>query len=373
MSKHSTASAITIHRDRYRACLLGGAIGDALGAAIEFISLDEIHNQFGSDGIDDYVLAYGRIGAITDDTQMTLFTAEGILRAFVRSYTRGISSIEGVTQYAYLRWLYTQEHDQPPKTQREDESWLDGWLIRLPELYNQRSPGNTCLSALRRLKGGDDGKPVNNSKGCGGIMRMAPVGLMHSLSNPFQTGINLAALTHGHPTGQIASGAFAYLINLLSRNDPLDLINAIQICINEIRKYSNSNETLNAMLLAVNLWSDDSISSNDAIRKIGEGWTAEEALAISIYCSLKASSFQDGILMAVNHDGDSDSTGSISGNILGLVYGLNSISSELVKRLELCDIIVEIADDLYHSPQWPDSSKTSDHFSSTILGKYPGW
>ena len=71
---------ITTH-DRYRGCLLGGAVGDALGAGVEFMSLDEIRGRYGPAGVTGYVPCYGRSGAITDDTQMTLFTAEGLLRA----------------------------------------------------------------------------------------------------------------------------------------------------------------------------------------------------------------------------------------------------------------------------------------------------
>jgi ADP-ribosylglycohydrolase len=74
---------------RIRGCLLGGAVGDALGAPVEFLSLQEIRDKFGPAGIHDYARAYGRRGAIADDTQMTLFTAEGLLRATMRWLDRG--------------------------------------------------------------------------------------------------------------------------------------------------------------------------------------------------------------------------------------------------------------------------------------------
>lgn len=69
----------------YRGCLVGGAAGDALGAPVEFRSLSEITKQFGTGGVRDFVAAYGRLGAITDDTQMTLFTAEGLICAAVKA------------------------------------------------------------------------------------------------------------------------------------------------------------------------------------------------------------------------------------------------------------------------------------------------
>ena len=95
-------------RDRYQGCLLGGAVGDALGAPVEFLRRTEILKRFGPRGIVDLAPAYGKVGAITDDTQMTLFTAEGMLRAYVRGMLRGICHQPSMIHKAYLRWLYTQ-------------------------------------------------------------------------------------------------------------------------------------------------------------------------------------------------------------------------------------------------------------------------
>src|SRR5215469_1142760 len=92
----------------FRGCLLGGAVGDALGAPVEFMSYANIVREFGPEGIRDFAPAYGRLGAITDDTQMTLFTAEGLLRAYVRGCLKGICHPPSVVHHAYLRWLITQ-------------------------------------------------------------------------------------------------------------------------------------------------------------------------------------------------------------------------------------------------------------------------
>ena len=77
-------------RDKFRGCLLGGALGDALGAPVEFMQRDDILREFGANGITEFALAYDGLGTITDDTQMTLFTAEGLLRAEVRTWSHGI-------------------------------------------------------------------------------------------------------------------------------------------------------------------------------------------------------------------------------------------------------------------------------------------
>ena len=94
---------------------------------------------------------------------------------------------------------------------------------------------------------------------------------------------------------------------------------------------------------------DTSVSDQTAIRELGEGWVAEEALAIAVFCSLRYSNdFEKGIIAAVNHDGDSDSTGAITGNILGAHLGISQIPGHFVENLELKDVILEIADDLAH-------------------------
>lgn len=82
---------------RFLGCLLGGAVGDALGASVEFMKRSEILAHFGPKGITQHAPIYGGLGKITDDTQMTLFTAEGLIRGWVRSCFNGITSYPGAT------------------------------------------------------------------------------------------------------------------------------------------------------------------------------------------------------------------------------------------------------------------------------------
>ncbi len=182
-------------KDHFRGCLLGGAVGDALGWPVEFLRMNEIKKKYGEEGITDLVEGVNGKAQITDDTQMTLFTAEGILRAENRRREKGISCPPTLVYHAYLRWLHTQGYPQ----NKDKNSIYDGWLIGIKELYASRAPGNTCLSALSSGSMGTIEQPINNSKGCGGVMRAAPVGLFYRKEEAFQIACECAALTHGHP------------------------------------------------------------------------------------------------------------------------------------------------------------------------------
>jgi hypothetical protein len=129
-------------------CLLGGAVGDALGAPIEFMNLSQIRAIFGPSGLADYVEAYGKRSAITDDTQMVLFTAEGLLRAFNRGEERGICYPPSVVHHAHTRWLLTQGGKSTYQSYYQFLEFPNGWLIKIQQLHSRRAPGRSCLSAL---------------------------------------------------------------------------------------------------------------------------------------------------------------------------------------------------------------------------------
>jgi ADP-ribosylglycohydrolase len=333
---------------RYRGCLLGGAIGDALGAPIEFMSLPQIRQHFGAAGLQSYPDDAGGLGRFTDDTQMTLFTAEGLLRAQHRAMLKGIAGARCAIVYqSYLRWLYTQ--GLRPETIPAGHGVYDvekGWLINQASLHRRRAPGRTCLCALQSGTCGSIQMPVNDSKGCGGIMRMAPVGLMYyyNLEAAFNIGCELAAITHGHPTGYLATGCFSAIIAGLAQGK--DLPSAIHATIPLLTSHAGYQECLQAIDNAL-AYVDTHSPTPKNIEALGAGWVAEEALAISLFCSLHyQDDFKAGVLAAINHGGDSDSTGAITGNILGLVLGVQAIPPEWIENLEMVEIVEQIAQDM---------------------------
>jgi ADP-ribosylglycohydrolase len=333
----------TEQRSRIRGSLLAGAIGDALGAPIEFMSLGEIRHRHGAAGVTGYLPAYGRDGgAITDDTQMTLFTVEGLLRARNRDSHYGIVDIPGVLLRAYWRWLVTQGETWPDPSM--PASAQRSWLMEVHELNRRRAPGNTCLAALRGGQRGTIEQPTNDSKGCGAVMRSAPFGLigMHS-PQPFELATRCAVLTHGHPSGYLTAGVLAESIAAVLDGATLDA--ALDRATNLLRAHAGHDETLRAVESARQLAAEGD-PTTERIEQLGAGWVAEEALAISIYCALTTSDLRQALLLAVNHSGDSDSTGSITGNIVGAIQGEAALPADLLAELELADVITRLADDL---------------------------
>jgi ADP-ribosylglycohydrolase len=362
-------------REQFQGCLLGGAVGDALGAPVEFISRASILARFGEEGIRDMVPVYGRVGAITDDTQMALFTAEGLLRGFVRSRLRGMCHPPSVIAYSYQRWLHTQGFAHPLQ-----ECSLNGWLIQNSELFARRAPGNTCLSALQAMR--TVGEPAkNNSKGCGGVMRVAPVGMMLAALSPsdvvhdgdlrqsFTLGCEAAGITHGHPTGQLASGAFSAIVYQLLKGRTLSEASdeALRLLANTPDHAETSAAIRHALELASS-WP----GRYQALSQLGEGWVAEEALAIGLYCALCAVDFEAGVVMAVNHDGDSDSTGLIAGHLLGAIHGVSAIPTRWLEPLELRTVLEEVADDLATCGQWTLDEYGSGDEQNYYCERYPG-
>ena len=343
-------------QDRIRGSLIGGAIGDALGYPVEFIySFEGIQARYGERGITrldtkqfwlDDEQQSGK-AVVSDDTQMTLFTANGLLNA----KRQKIGMKYGIC-LAYIEWYLTQIGKKSGK-------YKDCWISRVPELNHRRAPGNTCMTSLSDIYRGKD--PINNSKGCGGVMRIAPIplyaavdGRMDILDADRLAG-DAAEITHQHPLGFIPAALMSHVIYRLA----LDVNPTRESMIEYIREgmgklddlfpqhHLENLEMMGMAKAAIDLTSNDRTDLQN-IKALGEGWTGEEALAIALYCALKHfDSFEEAIIASVNHGGDSDSTGAVTGNILGSALGNEAIPRFFKDDLEMHDLILHMADDLY--------------------------
>jgi ADP-ribosylglycohydrolase len=249
---------------------------------------------------------------------------------------------------------------------------MSGWLGDVRGLHARRAPGNTCLSALASGRMGSPAEPINDSKGCGGVMRIAPAGLMKA-NDAFVLGTELAALTHGHPSGYAAAGFLAACVATVLRGGTLE--EGLELASGRLRECDGGAETLAAVDGARALARAGGAPSPERVESLGAGWVAEEALAISVYCTLVAPDLRSALLLAVNHSGDSDSTGAITGHLRGVMDGEAVIPSEWLAGLELREVVEAVADDLleaFHGAGVGDEYVEPDERVAAFLRRYPG-
>lgn len=333
----------------YLGCLLGGAVGDALGYPVEFQSERIIFNIYGKEGI-QHLGQDGTVSWISDDTQMTLFAANGILYKESNPTAYNNSSWD-----AYREWLGTQGDTRCMEPGKKPKMWI----YEDKRLHALRAPGNTCLNALRNTVGKLNIEYAdNNSKGCGTVMRAAPFGLRENYNSVKTFGeagklVYLGAkydamLTHGHPYAAASSVILADMIYQLVQRNPQRNCLLQEIIFSSIQ---GEPAFVDLLTKSIELAMDYTVSDLDGIHALGEGWVAEEALAIALFCAVRyQNDFAKAIRTAVNHKGDSDSTGAICGNILGAWLGKEAVEQAFdLTKLELVDVITEIAEDMYRA------------------------
>ncbi|MDE5871888.1 MAG: ADP-ribosylglycohydrolase family protein [Muribaculaceae bacterium] len=340
--------------DKARGCLVGGAAGDALGYAVEFSSLEDIVREYGPSGITGYKLDSKGVARFSDDTQMTLFTAEGLLSAYAADPDPSPESILRHIEEAYLAWLATQTGFQLPLP--------TSWLTHVKDLWARRAPGNTCITALSDLKSGLT--PHNDSKGCGAVMRIAPIGIyyaahtgQHNTEDLRRLTARIAAdcarITHLNDLSTLASVFTALVVFECMRIHVIDrltlrsiIASSLDGTLTAVPDSGKAGEFVAIIQKALDL-AGSSVPDREAISRLGEGWVAEETVGVAVFCVMRyIRDFEGCLVAAVNHDGDSDSTGAVAGNIIGAILGYTGIPEKFRKGLELHDVLLSVADDL---------------------------
>ncbi|MGW4771111.1 ADP-ribosylglycohydrolase family protein [Nocardia sp. NPDC004278] len=343
--------------DIVHGCLLGGAIGDALGAPVEDMLLRHIRLRYGPRGVTGTPDTFQ--GRISDETQLTLFSAEALIKGSMQGRAKGIGGATvGLMQMGYLVWLQHQGVTIPPQP-HTPQSVLSSY----PELLGHRGTTHAAVTALQRVAAqrqpgaplGTRTAPINDSKGCSAVVRAAPCGLDRrmTIQQIFELGCDAAALTHGNPSGWLPAGTMAAIIAGLSHGADLGV--ALDLARTELTRYDAHAETSTALAAAIELAArvDGRMPPPEDTNDLGHGWIGPEALAIGVFAALCAEKaggtpeqiVRNGLLFAVNHSGDSDSTGAICGSILGARYGRRAIPREWRTALDAGPVIERLAAD----------------------------
>ncbi|MBI2300795.1 MAG: ADP-ribosylglycohydrolase family protein [Armatimonadetes bacterium] len=274
----------------YRGCMLGLAIGDALGGPTEFHSAAQIHQRWGPAGITDLEGYHSfPAGTFTDDTQMSLAVAQALLDA----PGDGLDAVMAAMAARFVEW-----YDSPD---------------------NNRAPGNTCLAACARLKSGADWRHsgVARSKGCGAPMRAAPIGLRYHAQPDRLLEVARASslITHGHPCALAGAAAVALAVSLaLDKREPAEILDTLLECCAPL-----SDEFVRHLARVPRALEHE---PDDAFRVLGDAWVAEEAVACALYCFLRTpGDYRATVLCGANANGDSDSIACIAGAISGAWLG----------------------------------------------------
>ncbi|EQD83401.1 ADP-ribosylglycohydrolase, partial [Saccharopolyspora erythraea D] len=347
---------------RFMGSMLAGAIGDALGAAVEFYPVDQIRSRYGAQGVSDYDRGSERPGEFTDDTQMALFTLEGLIRGHIAVRTGDAESPLSAVQLAYQRWLHTQGYAWPraagPFVDEHPEP--SGWLVQQRELFAVRSPNSSCITALREFASvgapGTFERAINDSQDCGGVVRAAPVALWsQDPREVFELAAATAALTYSRPSGYLPAGVLAVIVHRLLRGEKLPAAVAEARAL--LVRYRGYRETDRALQAAIDLASRGKPSPEELKDTLGGGWAGHEALAIAVCAALSTDGIAAAVMVAVNHSGDSDSTGAICGNIVGALYGATALPGVWLRDLQHRALVEVLAKDalMEFGPQPPSS------------------
>lgn len=341
---------------RIHGCLLGGALGDALGYAIEFDSIDAVRSRFGSTGLTGAERLPDGLH-FSDDTQMTLYTVDGLVEALEWANSGVGADVNACLWLAYLRWLATQGEPAPAAAPVPQPRWIDAQ----PVLHQRRHPGKACISGLATGDMGTSMRPVNpDSKGCGTVMRSAPFGLIPHipLDAVYKLSSDAASLTHGHPSARQSAATFSLLIHHLISGEGMREAAAAAVA-HAVGMEAAVPELPERLEAALRLSGQGAVPPEEMTQALGEGWVAEEAFAVALYAVLAtlpddgqspaeggepSGHFRRAIALAINHSGDSDSTGSLAGNILGAFYGEACLPGDWLEVLEGQDVVRGMAD-----------------------------
>ena len=286
--------------EKAKGLIFGLAIGDAFGYPTEFITLARIKTEFGPQGIADFPKSPA---LFTDDTQMSIAITEALIKAGAQD----LETIMEAIKEEFIKWR------------------------RSPE--NNRAPGNACLTGVSNMERGvhwsESG--VVDSKGCGSAMRVAPIGFVyqHDPDKLKQVARASGICTHGHRTAIAASIGAAYLVKLaLEGVEPERMIpETLSFTAGISREFEKALSKVSECL--------DWPNEEDALKHLGEGWIAEEAVALGLYCFLKyPDDYAKTMLRGANTNGDSDSVACIAGGISGAFLGVAAIPDKWMNNIE---------------------------------------
>ena len=334
----------------YRGCLLGMAVGDAMGYTVDSRSWAEIQEDYGPNGLMGYDLVNG-YAEITSYTQIAAFTCNGLLLGLTRGQMTG--TMQPFVQYIALasrEWACSQQHWGRPDQTR-------CWLLQQPDICHRHCMDTRMLDTLNQKRLGTPEEPRNNFSNPGGLTSAIGVGLFFHPDRTDQgeidrLGAEAVALTHGNPAAYLTGAVLSHIISRLVQNPERELkplvVEAMKFIKEEFgHQYSQVFEICNLLRMALTLSQDVYHSPREMMEKF-QCTTAPQVLAAAIYaCLVSGRDFDTAMIIAVNHSGRSAAVGAIVGALLGIRLGEKALPEFYIECLEPAETLMELADDLY--------------------------
>lgn len=304
---------------RFQGCIVGLAVGDALGWPTEFIhDLSIIRSKYGPDGLTDLVAGRHPAGTYTDDTQMSLCVA----RALIEAGKKSLDELMQVMAREFVEWSNSPD--------------------------NNRAPGGTCMAGCQNLEQGlpwrDAGVP--HSTGCGSAMRTAPIGLYFwdDEARLIEVARASSVLTHRHPITQSAAAATALLVAWAIRGDNPD---HYPERLSKIMHEMDGGHAVAELVAQVPHLLDRNPDEVLCAGVLGESWAGHEAVASALYCFCRSpKDYRQTVITGANTVGDSDSIACIAGAISGAYNGIDSIPEKWRQTVENSATLHDLASEL---------------------------
>lgn len=340
-----------IPQSAYRGCLLGMAVGDAMGCPVDSLSLEEIRNNYGPGGLLGYDLVNG-YADVTSYTQLGAFTCNGLLIALTRGQMMG--KMAPLVKYVGLssrEWLASQRAwGRPERT--------FCWLLHQPEICHRYCMDTRMMDTLGRTELGTPETPVNNFVSPGSLTTAIAVGLFFHPDRMKQPeldrlGAETVALTHGGALAFLTGAALAHMVSRCLWEPQIPIKKLIAHTVHAVNaqfshQYPQQCTELTTLLrLACAMGTDASLATWDVMEKF-RCETAPQVLAGAVYaCVAGGEEFDTSMIIAVNHSGRSCAVGAIAGALLGLRQGESTLPEFYTECLEPADVLRELADDLW--------------------------
>ena len=330
---------------KYVGCLLGLAVGDAMGYTVDEMAWDEICENYGPNGLLGYDLQTD-FAEVTSYTQVAAYVANGLLLGTTRgkpdTYLRYVT-------LAMREWAKRQHFPRNP-----DKTWC--WVAQKPSLRRRHCRDPWMLDAFRFENLGTLQKPINRADSPGAITAAAAVALFFDIRRmqPQQIGeltAQVIALTHGTPEAFLSGVTLAYALAGILQEPEVPLkehfSQAVDAMLHQFGdRYPQANEIAAAIRVALALAETDAHEHRNNMESFVCD-TASECLKAAMYAAIICpDDFDAAMILAVNHSGRSAAVGAIVGSILGAKLGEGSLPEFYLESLEPVEELRELATDL---------------------------